>query len=111
MAAFGPYALFAITSLAHVAITIYAVFRSRMRAPVPTADREAYIPLGHITVKTPESFNLSPLAGGSTEEGQGGDRHGKAKRRKQHEPIRRRPPGAEGGPRNRTGFVAAVRRS
>ena len=82
MAAFGPYALFAITSIAHVAITIYAVFRSRMRAPVPTADREAYIPLGHITVKTPESFNLSPLASGAADDGQGGERHGKSKEEK-----------------------------
>ncbi len=77
MAAFGPYALFAITSVAHVAITIYAVIRSRVRAPVPASDRDAYLPLGHITVKTPESFNLSPLAGGTADEGQGGDRHGK----------------------------------
>ncbi len=63
--------------VAHVAITIYAVIRSRVRAPVPASDRDAYLPLGHITVKTPESFNLSPLAGGTADEGQGGDRHGK----------------------------------
>lgn len=62
MAAFGPYALFIITAVAHVAITIYAVFRSRMRAAIPVGSREAYQPLGHLTVKTPESFNLSPRA-------------------------------------------------
>ena len=67
MALFGPYALFAITSVAHVAVTIYAVFRSRVRAPVPDADKEAYLPLGHITVKTPESFSFSPLANAGDE--------------------------------------------
>jgi MFS family permease len=77
MAAFGPYALFVITSVAHVAITIYAVFRSRVRAPVPTADRDAYLPMGHITVKTPESFNLSPLATGPGDEAQSTNRQDK----------------------------------
>jgi MFS family permease len=74
MAYFGPYALFAITSLAHVAISIYAVVRSRIRAPVPTADRDAYLPLGHMTVKTPESFNLSPLANNTSDDSQSADR-------------------------------------
>lgn len=70
MSFFGPYALFAITSVAHGAITIYAVFRSRVRAPVPDAEKEAYLPVGHLTVKTPESFSFSPLANAGSDEGQ-----------------------------------------
>ena len=62
MSAFGPYALFAITAFAHVMITIYAVFRSRVRAAIPAEDRDAYMPVGHMGIKTPESFNLSPRA-------------------------------------------------
>jgi MFS family permease len=62
MSAFGPYALFAITALAHVAITIYAVFRSRIRAAIPAENRDGYMPVGHMGIKTPESFNLSPRA-------------------------------------------------
>jgi MFS family permease len=60
MSFFGPYALFAITALAHIAITVYAVFRSRVRAPIPVEDRDGYLPVGHVGVKTPESFNFSP---------------------------------------------------
>lgn len=67
MSLFGPYALFAITSAAHVAVTVYAVFRSRMRAPVADENKEAYLALGHITVKTPESFSFSPLANAGDE--------------------------------------------
>lgn len=67
MSTFGPYALFWITALAHVGITVYAVFRSRQRGPVPAADRENYVPVGHIGVKTPESYNFSPIANAAEE--------------------------------------------
>ncbi|WP_174801780.1 MFS transporter [Martelella limonii] len=43
MSAYGPYALFIITASAHVLILAYALLRSRLRAPVPLADREAFM--------------------------------------------------------------------
>ena len=60
MSAFGPYALFTVTALAHLLITAYAILRSRKRAPVPASDRDAFITTGPLT--TPESLTLSPRA-------------------------------------------------
>lgn len=56
MSAFGPYALFIITACAHVLILAYALLRSRLRAPVPMADREAFMamPDAGTPVSTPE---------------------------------------------------------
>lgn len=68
MSFFGPYGLFAITALAHIAVTVYAIVRSRVRAPIPVEDREAYIPFGHAGARTPESFHLSPLADAGSED-------------------------------------------
>ncbi|MCD1632896.1 MFS transporter [Martelella mediterranea] len=43
MSAFGPYALFIITALAHLMILAYALLRARLRPPVPMAEREAFM--------------------------------------------------------------------
>lgn len=62
MSAFGPYALFSITSVSHVVITVYAVFRSRFGADVTAADKEDYMVIGTTNLTTPENFQLSPRA-------------------------------------------------
>jgi hypothetical protein len=43
-------------------ITAYAIIRSRMRAPVPVADRDAFSPVNAGAPTTPESLQLSPRA-------------------------------------------------
>jgi MFS family permease len=58
----GPYGLFMITACAHVLITTYAIFRSRMRAAVPASERDAYSTINPGTLTTPESLQLSPRA-------------------------------------------------
>lgn len=62
MSQFGPYTLFAVTALAHVALTGYALYRSRLRAAVPTADRGNMpnIPVYGNASVTPESLMLDP---------------------------------------------------
>lgn len=62
MTATGPYGLFMITACAHILITAYAIIRSRMRAPVPVADRDAFSPVNAGAPTTPESLQLSPRA-------------------------------------------------
>jgi len=62
MTATGPYGLFMITACAHILITAYAIIRSRMRAPVPVAERDAFSPINAGTTMTPESLQLSPRA-------------------------------------------------
>lgn len=61
MSSIGPYALFFVTALAHVAITAYAMFRSRMRAAVPAGNRETYttLPSANTQMITPESMTLA----------------------------------------------------
>ncbi|PTM94386.1 MFS transporter [Mycoplana dimorpha] len=61
MSATGPHGLFLVTFAAHAAIALYAIFRSRRRAALPAAAREAYTNPGTLT--TPESLRLSPRAG------------------------------------------------
>lgn len=58
----GPYGLFMITACAHVLITAYAIFRSRMRAAVPASERDSYSTINPGTLTTPESLQLSPRA-------------------------------------------------
>lgn len=62
MTAAGPYGLFMITACAHILITAYAIIRSRMRAPVPVSDRDAFSPVNAGAPTTPESLQLSPRA-------------------------------------------------
>ncbi|KQV35114.1 MULTISPECIES: MFS transporter [unclassified Rhizobium] len=62
MTIMGPYGLFMITACAHILIVIYAIFRSRMRAPVPVNERDAYSTINPGTLTTPESLQLSPRA-------------------------------------------------
>jgi MFS family permease len=65
MAAISPYALFAVTAAAHLGVAAYAIVRIRMRAPVPSDERDAFHMLPSSRVATPESFALSPKAGSS----------------------------------------------
>ncbi|MDB5524608.1 MAG: transporter [Rhizobium sp.] len=60
MQQFGPYALFAVTASAHALITIHAIVRSRLRAPIPVGERDAYSSVSSGTQTTPESLALSP---------------------------------------------------
>ncbi|MCM2473391.1 MFS transporter [Rhizobium sp. CG5] len=64
MTHFGPYALFAVTACAHVMLCAYALFRSRLRAAIPTAGRGSFstIPVGTSPMSTPESLSLDPRA-------------------------------------------------
>ncbi len=62
MSYLGPYALFSITAFAHVAITIYAVFRSRVGADVTAEDKDDYMVIGAANLTTTESFQMSPRA-------------------------------------------------
>lgn len=71
MSAFGPYSLFAVTAVAHVLITAYAIFRSRQRAPVPAGDRETFNSVSTSPLTTPESLTLDPRAAPLEEEGDG----------------------------------------
>jgi MFS family permease len=57
---FGPYALFGVTAAAHALITIYAIVRSKLRAPIPVGERGAYSSVSSGTQTTPESLSLDP---------------------------------------------------
>ena len=60
----GPYALFAVTALAHILVTAYSIFRSRRRPAVPVEDRDSYSgsPALAPSLTTPESLLLNPRA-------------------------------------------------
>ena len=64
MTAAGPHALFTVTALAHMLVAAYAVLRSRMRAPVPIAERDPYTATSGAAspLATPESLALDPRA-------------------------------------------------
>ena len=68
----GPHALFAVTALSHILVTAYAIFRSRIRAPVPVEERDSYTgsPALAPSLTTPESLLLNPRAaeGGSDQD-------------------------------------------
>jgi len=61
MSSIGPYSLFFVTAIAHVLITSYSIFRSRMRAAKPAGDRDAYttMPSANAQMITPESMSLA----------------------------------------------------
>lgn len=65
MTQFGPHMLFAVTAVSHLALTGYALFRSRLRAAIPLDARETF-PKGPMAttqpVGTPESLALDPRA-------------------------------------------------
>jgi MFS family permease len=60
MQAFGPYSLFGVTASAHGLIAIYAIVRSRLRAPIPVGKRETYSTVSTVPMTTPESLALDP---------------------------------------------------
>ena len=60
MQQFGPYALFGVTAGAHILITVHAIIRSRLRAPIPVGERDVYSSVSSGTQTTPESLALSP---------------------------------------------------
>ncbi|MBL0374620.1 MFS transporter [Rhizobium sp. KVB221] len=57
---FGPYALFGVTTSAHILIAAYAIIRSKLRAPIPVGERDAYSSVSSGTQTTPESLALNP---------------------------------------------------
>jgi MFS family permease len=61
MSIVNPHALFLVTAVAHVLITIYAIMRSRMRAAIPAGDRDAYttLPTATSQMLTPEGMSLA----------------------------------------------------
>ncbi len=65
MTAAGPYALFAVTAIAHLLISAYAIYRSRTRAAIPAEDRENVpnLPISASPMSsTPEGLSLDPRA-------------------------------------------------
>ncbi len=60
MSQFGPYALFGITSGAHIMIAVYAIVRSRLRAAIPVDERENYSVIATNPAITQESLSLDP---------------------------------------------------
>ena len=67
MSVISPHALFLVTAIAHLLITVYAIIRSRIRAAVPASDRDAYttIPTGTSPMLTPQSMSLADRGTGS----------------------------------------------
>lgn len=64
MTAFGPYALFLVTASAHILILGYSIIRSRVRAAVPVAEKEAFaaMPDAATPVSTPEGMQFRNAA-------------------------------------------------
>jgi MFS family permease len=60
----GPYSLFTVTAIAHLLISAYAIYRSRLRAAIPAEDRENMpnLPISASPLSTPESLSLDPRA-------------------------------------------------
>ena len=59
---YSPYLLFAVTAIAHLGVAGYALIRSRMRAAIPTEERENFASIPSARAATPESINLDPRA-------------------------------------------------
>ncbi|ENR04445.1 hypothetical protein C090_00478 [Brucella melitensis F8/01-155] len=59
---FWPSGLFAVTALAHISITAYALFRSRRRASVPKEEKDQFKSMPSERGATPEAMNLDPRA-------------------------------------------------
>lgn len=57
-----PAALFAVTALAHLSITAYAILRSRQRAAIPTDQKDSFQSLPE-RASTPEGLKLIPREG------------------------------------------------
>jgi MFS family permease len=62
MDAGGPHAIFAVTLASHLSIAVYAILRSRRRAAVPDADKEAFKTLPSVRVATQQGIHLDPRA-------------------------------------------------
>ncbi|EKF58744.1 MFS permease [Agrobacterium albertimagni AOL15] len=78
MTAAGPYALFAVTAVAHLLISAYAIYRSRTRAAIPAEDRENVpnLPISASPMSsTPEGLSLDPRAAPLPEQDELDDTH------------------------------------
>lgn len=62
MTTLGPAALFVVTSAAQAAIAGYALYRSSRRAPVPEAQRDAFLTVPSPRAITPQTAALDPRA-------------------------------------------------
>jgi MFS family permease len=58
----GPYSLFLVTALAHIAITGYAIFRSKKRATLPVEEKDNFATMttAAASTMTPQSASLDP---------------------------------------------------
>lgn len=63
----SPYLLFAVTAAAHLAVALYAIARSRVRASIPDAEKETFASTPSARAATPESINLDPRASAGDE--------------------------------------------
>lgn len=59
---FWPSGLFAVTALAHISITAYAIFRSRKRASIPKEAKDQFKSMPSARNATPEVMKLDPRA-------------------------------------------------
>ncbi|PRD43923.1 MFS transporter [Phyllobacterium phragmitis] len=59
-----PSALFAVTALAHISITVYAIIRSRQRPAPSTEEKDNFQSLPSQRAATPEGLRLVPRADG-----------------------------------------------
>ena len=64
-----PSGLFAVTALAHILITVYALFRSRKRAAPPREAKDQFTSVPAPRQTTPELVKLDPRAEGENQEG------------------------------------------
>jgi MFS family permease len=69
MSRLRPESLFLATALAHAALATYAMLRIRARAPVPIGEREAFQTVPAERAMTPQSVQLDPRTGESTDDG------------------------------------------
>jgi MFS family permease len=58
----NPHLLFAVTTVAHLSVAAYALFRTRMRAAIPAEERESFTSTPSARSATPESIALDPRA-------------------------------------------------
>ena len=58
----GPHALFMVTAAAHGGVAVYALIRSRLRPPVPAAEKESFSATPSSRAATPQTIALDPRA-------------------------------------------------
>lgn len=64
MTEIGPYSLFLVTAIAHIAITAYSIFRTKKRATLPVEEKDSFATMttAAAPTMTPEGAALDPRA-------------------------------------------------